>query len=155
MSIGALRYVSTAGSRAAAGSMAAVGGESAIYDAGGGGSGMTTSVGASYAFSLPNFGPYLKLLAAARQYLITLVTKTRYKELPLSLLEERWDAGSASTDKRGTGKGLEGAILPARTKKWKQFYGLSFKWVVQECAGSGAIELFDTSSVGVGVRLNT
>jgi hypothetical protein len=42
--------------------------------------------------------------------------------------------------------------MPAKTKKWKDLYGLNFDWVVEECLGAGLIELFETRSVGLGVR---
>lgn len=44
-------------------------------------------------------------------------------------------------------------VLPSKTRKWKQFYGLSFDWVLAECLGAGLLELFDTGSVGRAVRV--
>ncbi len=44
-------------------------------------------------------------------------------------------------------------MLPGRTKKWKQFYGMRFEWVLEECLGTGVVELFETGSVGMGVRM--
>ena len=44
-------------------------------------------------------------------------------------------------------------VLPGRTKKWKQFYGMRFEWALEECVGSGLVELFETGSVGRAVRL--
>ena len=43
-------------------------------------------------------------------------------------------------------------VLPGRTKKWKDLYGMRFRWVLEEAIGAGLIELFDTGSVGPGVR---
>ncbi len=45
------------------------------------------------------------------------------------------------------------ASAPGRTKKWKEFYGLNFDWLLAEAAGAGLVELFETGSVGRGVRL--
>ncbi|EKG14569.1 Serine-threonine protein kinase 19 [Macrophomina phaseolina MS6] len=85
-----------------------------------------------------------------------LLSKTsKYKEAPMSLLKERWDGGIAGDDlatKARKPRGDFTGVLPGRTKKWKTFYGLSFEWVLEECAGSGLVELFQTHSVGVGVR---
>lgn len=155
---GTLASLSTAGSRAAAGSLGAVGGAGAFYDAGGGGgSGLEPNAqrrldyGPELNFTLPSVGPYLRLLEAARNHLVTLLSKSKFKEAPIDLLRERWDG--ASTEKQRRGKGLEGVILPAKTKRWKQLYGLRFQWVLEECMGTGLVEVFETGSVGQGVRL--
>lgn len=161
-----LAALSQVGSRNASGSPAAVGGETAFHDAGGGGgagSGMYSSSNASitntteYYFSLPSVGVYLRLLEAARAQMVALLSKAKYKELPKDLLRDRWDGGAASGAhigaQTGPGIGLAGAIIPAKTRKWKQFYGLRFQWILEECLGTGLVEIFDTGSVGHGVRL--
>lgn len=159
-------------SRAASGSMAAVGGEGAIHEAGGSGtsSGLRRSSSQFskdtterliesdrvFQISLPNTGPYLRLLTAARSHLISLLEKSRFKEMPLYLLNERWDGGIASDDAAAKAKKYRGeftGVLPARTRKWKQFYGLRFEWVLAECLGAGLLELFETGSVGRAARL--
>jgi hypothetical protein len=43
-------------------------------------------------------------------------------------------------------------VLPGRTRKWKDFHGLKFEWVLAECLGAGLVEVFETGSVGLGVR---
>ena len=159
-------------SRAASGSMAAVGGEGAIHEAGGSGtsSGLRRSSSQFskdtterliesdrvFQISLPNTGPYLRLLTAARSHLISLLQKSRFKEMPLYMLNERWDGGIASDDAAAKAKKYRGeftGVLPARTRKWKQFYGLRFEWVLAECLGAGLFELFETGSVGKAARL--
>lgn len=159
-------------SRAASGSMAAIGGEGAIHEAGGSGTasgirrrssqlgkGTMESLLESdrvFQISLPNTGPYLRLLTAARSHLISLLHKSRFKEMPLYLLHERWDGGIASDDAATKAKKYRGeftGVLPARTRKWKQFYGLNFEWVLAECLGAGLLELFETGSVGRAARL--
>lgn len=155
-------------SRAASGSVAAVGGDGAIHGAGNTGketivvSHTTGSPPHSstnshkFQLALPNTGPYLKLLVAARSHLMSLLAKTRYRELPIYLLHERWNGGVASEDNAATQRkkyrGEFTGVLPGRTKKWKQFYGLSFQWVLAECLGGGLIEVFETGSVGRAVR---
>ena len=157
-------------SRAASGSMAAVGGEDAIYGAGGRG-GMrrsssqfnsaqdgedAISEGQSLRVSLPGTGPYLKLLTAARSHLVSLIMKSKYRALPLYLLHERWNGGISADDPAAKAKRYRGefsGILPSRTRKWKQFYGLSFDWVLAECLGAGIVEVFETGSVGRATRI--
>ena len=157
-------------SRAASGSMAAVGGEDAIYGAGGRG-GMRRSSsqfqseqdgkdaiceGQSLRVSLPGTGPYLKLLTAARSHLVSLIMKSKYRELPLYLLLERWNGGICADDPAAKAKKDRGeflGVLPHQTRKWKQFYGLSFDWVLAECLGAGLIEVFETGSVGRATRI--
>ena len=151
-------------SKSASGSMAAIGGEGAIHEAGGSGKGIGIQRSSSQALTpsrpdlqlaLPNTGPYLQLLTGARSHLMALICKSRFKETPLYLLKERWDGGISADDPAAKAKRYRGeftGVLPARTRKWKQFYGLSFDWVLAECLGAGLIELFETGSVGRGVR---
>ena len=154
---GNLSALASAGTRAPTGSVAAVGGAGAVHAVGG------TGVGASrqgdqddahsLSFSLPSVGLYLRLLAAAREHLATLLSKSRYREAPLDLLRERWDGGVASEERPKLSKGLQASVPPARTRKWKQYYGIRFRWILEECFGTGAIELFETGSVGIGARV--
>lgn len=152
--------------------MAAVGGEEAIYDAGGRGGirrsssqyeqpsdqapSTPFSEGQELKLSLPGTGPYLKILTASRSHLITLLTKSRFREMPLYLLRERWDGGISADDPAAKAKKYRGeftGVLPSRTKKWKKFYGLMFDWVLAECLGAGLVEMFETGSVGRAVRI--
>ena len=153
-------------SKAASGSLAAVGGEDAIHGAGGGGPGglyvsslsenmhqHAQSIGEDFQLALPNTGLFLRLLSAARSHLLFLLSRSKLKEAPLYLLRERWDGGVATNESNA--KFVNGqifGILPGRTRKWKQFYGLKFDWILAECLGGGLVEVFETGSVGRGVR---
>ncbi|MCJ1366544.1 hypothetical protein MMC16_005673 [Acarospora aff. strigata] len=160
-------------SRAASGSLAAVGGESAFHEAGGGGGAISrnssvienpsgrnyheepANKGNEFCLSLPSTGPYLRLLVSARNHLMFLLAKSKYREAPSYLLRERWDGGVVHDDAAAKSKKARGefvGILPGRTRKWKQFYGLSFNWVLEGCLGAGMVEVFETGSVGRGVR---
>ncbi|KAI9757981.1 MAG: hypothetical protein M1835_000626 [Candelina submexicana] len=165
-SLGTLGSISTIGSKAASGTVDAVGGEDAFHGAGGG-SGLRNykirakegeralSRGEEYLLSLPSTGPYLRLVTSARTHLMTLLSKSRYREAPVNLLRERWNGGIAGDDqasRRRKARGEFAGVLPGRTRKWKQFYGLRFDWVLEECLGAGLIEIFETGSVGRGVR---
>lgn len=162
-------------SRAASGSLAAVGGEGAFHGAGGGGGilgrGDLYSEDQSlsdyqnllkkdgdFCLSVPSTGPYLRLLILARTHLMTLLARSKYREAPLYLLRERWDGGISREDAVSKSKKARGefaGILPSKTRKWKQFYGVSFDWVLGQCLGAGLIEVFETGSVGRGVRAAT
>lgn len=161
-----LNTIGQSGSKAPAGTLAAVGGSGAIQDSGGGGSMLATSdlrysrprtgPQQQMTMSLPSTGAYLKLLTNARQQVLNLLKQIspRYKEATLELLREKWDGNitndAASRAKRMRGEG--NAVLPGKTRKWKEFWGLEFDWVLAECVGSGLVELFETGSVGTGVR---
>ncbi len=72
----------------------------------------------------------------------------------MELLKEKWD-GNIPNDATSRAKRARGewtGVLPGRTKKWKEFYGLEFEWVLAECVGAGVVECFDTGSVGWGIR---
>ncbi|KAJ9297558.1 hypothetical protein DTO271G3_4333 [Paecilomyces variotii] len=105
--------------------------------------------------SLPNTGTYLRLLGQGRSHLVDLLKKSKFHEAPLYLLRDRWD-GAVESDTRSAlakrARGESTGVLPGRTKKWKQLYGMHFDWVLEEAVGAGLIELFDTGSVGPGVR---
>ena len=93
---------------------------------------------------------------AARSHLVSLISKSRFKEIPLYLLRERWDGGVLADDSAAKAKKYRGefaGVLPSQTRKWKQYYGLSFDWVLAECLGAGLIELFETGSVGRAARI--
>lgn len=111
----------------------------------------------SYLLSLPNIGTYLRLLAAGRTHLLNLLKKrSKYQEAPLSLLRDQWDGAVENRDRSYmTGKRLRGegfGVLPGRTKKWRDLYGMRFGWILGEAMGAGLVELFETGSVGPGVR---
>ena len=160
-------------SRAASGSLEAVGGDGAVNGAGGRGgirrsdsehtldsAGQSSSIveqGPQMQVSMPGTGSYLKLVSAARSHLLSLVHKSKSRSIPAYLLRERWDGGVPADDPSAKAKKYRGefvGVLPARTRKWKQFYGLSFDWVLAECLGAGLVELFDTKSVGLAVRIS-
>lgn len=105
--------------------------------------------------SLPNTGTYLRLLGAGRAHLLTLLRRSSSAEAPLSLLKDRWD-GAVETEKSfhmaKRARGEFAGVLPGKTKKWKDLYGMQFRWVLEEALGAGLVELFETGSVGPGVR---
>lgn len=105
--------------------------------------------------SLPNLGPYLRLLSAARSQMLSILERSKYNEAPLYLIRERWDGAIESQTQFGAGKRARGefsGVLPGRTKKWKELFGMNFRWALEEALGAGLIEIFDTGSVGPGVR---
>jgi len=71
------------------------------------------------------------------------------------LLRERWNGNVDNDSQVSVAKQTRGEfsnVLAAKTKKWKMLNGLCFDWVVEECLGAGLIEVFETHSVGLGVR---
>ena len=159
-----LLSISSAGTKAPTGSIAAVGGMGAIHESGGGGSTLATQndrpsqnrPGQQMTFALPGTGAYLKLLTSAREHLFYLLKQLspRFKEATMEMLKEKWEGNvlgdAASRAKRARGEW--NGVLPGKTKKWREFYGLEFEWVLAECVGSGTMELFDTGAVGTAVR---
>ncbi|KAJ5902360.1 hypothetical protein N7495_002888 [Penicillium taxi] len=105
--------------------------------------------------SLPNTGTYLRLLSSGRDHLISLLRRSSHAEAPLSMLKDRWE-GAIETDKSyhqaKLARGEFAGILPGKTKKWKDLYGMHFNWIVEEALGAGLVELFETGSVGPGIR---
>jgi Serine-threonine protein kinase 19 len=142
-------------SKAASGSLAAVGGEGAVHAAGGSGGGARLPATGDYSLAFPTTGSFLKLLSNARAHLLSLLGKSKYREAPESLLRQRWDGGIEADDAASAARQNRGeftGVLPGRTRKWKQFYGITFEWILEECVGAGLCEVFDTGSIGRGVR---
>ncbi|PQE20770.1 serine-threonine kinase 19 protein [Rutstroemia sp. NJR-2017a BBW] len=143
-------------SRAASGSLAAVGGEGALHAAGGSGGGARLAGHGDFSLSLPGTGQFLKLLSGARSHFASLLAKSKYRETPESLLRQRWDGGIEGNDVASAAKRSRGefaGVLPGKTSKWKRHFGLSFEWVLEECVGAGLVEVFNTRSIGRGVRV--
>ncbi|RYP43515.1 hypothetical protein DL770_011598 [Monosporascus sp. CRB-9-2] len=154
-------------SRQPAGSLGAVGGEGAVHNAGGSGGRTRSASDAALAahmggaatelkLAVPGNGTFLKLLSAALEHLVWLLGRSRFREAPESVLRDRGVGGVAGGEARRAGKQSRGefaGVLPGQTRKWRQFYGLSFDWVLQEAVGSGLVEVFETGSVGRGVRV--
>ena len=142
-------------SRAASGSLAAVGGQGAVHAAGGTGGGISGGGTGNFSLSIPAAGSFLKLVAAARSHLVSLLSKSKFREVPQTLLRQRWDGGIAVGDGASVARRNRGefdGVLPGRTRKWKTYYGIGFDWILAECVGAGLVEVFETRSVGRGVR---
>ncbi|QIW96791.1 hypothetical protein AMS68_002309 [Peltaster fructicola] len=165
-----LLNVSSAGSSAPTGTFAAIGGIGAVHENGGSGSMLATSStraapnarqnelqAREMTFSLPNTGAYLKLLASARTHLIFLLRQMspKWKEGTIDLLKEKWNGslGNAEVGEKKRVRGESSGLLVGRTRKWREFMGLEFDYVLAEALGSGVVEIFDTGSVGPAVRL--
>lgn len=133
-------------SRFASGTVSAVGGRGAVHLAGGSGgtcSGVPEASKApsgpdmrpgSFRIAVPGHGQYLKLAQGVAAWLREALGRTRWGEAPESWLRERFEGG-----------GLYGT-------RWKDFWGVEWEWAIGQTVGLGVVELFDTGSVGRGVR---
>ncbi|PHH60042.1 hypothetical protein CDD81_2171 [Ophiocordyceps australis] len=131
-------------SRYASGTLSAVGGHDAIHLAGGSGGGIGPSMrrlgapsppGGHLRIAVPGHGRFTKLADAAVDWLRDALGCTRWGEAPEQWLRERFEA--------------DGGI---RSPRWRDFWGLEWPWLLGHAVGLGAVELFDTGSVGRGVR---
>jgi len=159
-----LASVSSAGSRAATGTLAAVGGAGAVHESGGSGSTLATrgmrpsAIGKEreMTFALPGTGIYLKLLVAARQHLLQILKSIspRHREATIEILKEKWEGNTPNdpVNRLKRERGEWAGVLPGKTKRWREFYGMRFDCVLAECVGAGLVELFDTGAVGMAVR---
>ncbi|KAI0600787.1 serine-threonine protein kinase 19-domain-containing protein [Biscogniauxia sp. FL1348] len=149
-------------SRQPTGSLGTVGGEGAVHMAGGsGGGGGAWSTNwvdtgtTELKLAARGNGSFLMLLSAALDHLVSPLAKSKYREAPETVLRDRWDGGIAKEEARYAAKRSRGefaGIMPGQTRKWRQFFGLSFDWILQEAVGSGLVEVFETHSVGRGIR---
>ncbi|EFY86880.1 hypothetical protein MAC_07096 [Metarhizium acridum CQMa 102] len=125
-------------SRFASGTVSAVGGPNAIHLAGGGGGApaLTRRGGglAAFRIAVPGHGRFLKLADGAVDWVREALGKTKWGEGPESWLKEKFE-----------GNGLYGT-------RWKEFWGVEWEWVLGQAVGLGVVEVFETGSVGKGVR---
>ena len=157
-----LASVSSAGSRAATGTLAAVGGAGAVHDSGGSGSrgirssGLASSKQREMTFAMPGTGIYLKLLVAARQHFLHILKSIspRHREATMEILKDKWEGNTPNdpVNRLKRERGEWAGVLPGKTKRWREFYGMRFECVLAECVGAGLVELFDTGAVGMAVR---
>lgn len=84
-----------------------------------------------YNISVPNIGPYLRLVAGCRKYVHKTLTKLPWKELPEDALKTRWTSNKLY---------------------WKEYKGARLDWVFFDCIGGGWCEAFSTP-VGRGWKL--
>ena len=97
-----------------------------------------SSRGETLSLAVPGNGTLVKLTTSALDHLRFLLGRSTWREMPETRLRELWDGDGVS---------------PGRRRKWKDYYGLSFEFVLEEAVGRGGVEIFDTGSVGRGVRL--
>ena len=103
--------------------------------------------------SVPNNGAFVKLLKTSTDHLIRLIEqRSAVREMPEYALREAWDGGLAMASGGKRARGEFSGVLPGRTRKWKDYYGLRFEWVLEEAVGAVIVEVFETGSVGRGVR---
>jgi hypothetical protein len=84
--------------------------------------------------AIPGNGAYLKLAASAVDWIKDALARTKWGEAPESSLKDRFEGG-----------GLHGP-------RWKDLWGLKWEWALGEALGLGVVEIFETGSVGRGVR---
>ncbi|EHA53672.1 hypothetical protein MGG_04367 [Pyricularia oryzae 70-15] len=150
--------------RAPSGTVWAVGGQGGAREhaTGRGGAGSPWPAGGGtgtteYRIAVPGAGAFLKLVTAALEHFKTLLARLPHREAPEYLLKEKWEGGTA----KGSGvqeaarlaRGEKVGTLPGRTRRWRDFMGLQFEWILAEAVGAGMVEVFETGSVGRGVRL--
>lgn len=67
-------------------------------------------------------------------------------------LRERWDGGVSKGKNKRASK-HEVAKFEGRTRKWKDFKGVTVEWVIGGLMGAGVVENFEAIGMGMGVRL--
>lgn len=142
--------------RAASGSVGAVGGQGAVHAAGGSGNRARGEADlGDLSLAIPGNGAFIKLVSSALDQLTAILSRCAYREAPEALLREKWDGGVVrdAQEEARRSRGEFSGILPGRTRKWKTFHGLNFDWLLAEAVGSGLVEVFQTRTVGRGVRL--
>lgn len=141
----------------AAGTVEATGGVGVVWEVGTGVRARGGRGGGRFRVAVPGVGGYLKLVTGAVGYLGELLG--RYGGVGGVMaegdLKGKWDGGvvgegTAARAKKGRGQFV--GVGEGRTRRWREFLGMEFEWVLDEAVGAGMVEVFETGSVGRGVR---
>ncbi|KAF3919312.1 hypothetical protein ABW21_db0201456 [Orbilia brochopaga] len=110
----------------------------------------------SYTITPPNLGLLTHLHASSKSHILDILRRCPNKEATISYLRERWDGGVSKNkhreDKRKR-NGEGGGKFEGRTRKWREYRGVSVDWVVAGLVGSGVLEGFYAVGVGRGYRV--
>ena len=62
----------------------------------------------------------------------------------MEILKEKWEGNTPSDplNRLKRERGEWGGVLPGKTKRWREFYGMRFECVLAECVGSGLVEFW-------------
>lgn len=141
----------------AAGTVEATGGRGVVWEVGTGVRARGEGGGGQFRVAVPGVGGYLKLVAGAVGYLGELLGKYGGGGGVMAEgdLKGKWDGGVVGEGRAGRAKKGRGEFVgvgEGRTRRWREFLGMEFGWVLDEAVGMGVVEVFDTGSVGRGVR---
>ncbi|KAL5621535.1 hypothetical protein BROUX41_006435 [Berkeleyomyces rouxiae] len=102
------------------------------------------------ALAVPGQGALLRVVDAAVRALVDMVARRPWREVVVADVRSWWDGATPGTEnKRRRGERVD---KEAAARKWRDFYGLRFEWVLKEAVGEGALEVFETGSVGKAIR---
>ncbi|EPS42671.1 hypothetical protein H072_3296 [Dactylellina haptotyla CBS 200.50] len=104
-----------------------------------------------YTLTPPHLGLLTHLHTSSKSHVVDILRHCSHRETTMAHLRERWDGGVSKNRNKTRKRGAE-VQFEGRTRKWKEFKGLTVDWVVGGLMGMGVVEGFDTA-VGKGIRL--
>ncbi|KAF3915987.1 hypothetical protein AA313_de0208860 [Arthrobotrys entomopaga] len=104
-----------------------------------------------YTITPPHLGLLTHLYTSSKSHMLDILRHLPHREATVGYLREKWDGGVSKNKNKTRKRGAE-VKFEGRTRKWKEFRGLTVDWVIGGLMGSGVTEGFDTA-VGKGVRL--
>ena len=107
----------------------------------------------THLFAMPHLARYVNLVQASVSHFLSLVPKAS-REAVLHGMREKWVVGGAISRALGrTRKGPSSVVALHKQHRWRELFGIEFDFVLREALGKGLITLFETGSVGQGIRL--
>ncbi|KAK6528883.1 hypothetical protein TWF694_004114 [Orbilia ellipsospora] len=104
-----------------------------------------------YTITPPHLGLLTHSYTSSKSHMLDMLRHVPHREATMGYLREKWDGGVSKNKNKTRKRGAE-VKFEGRTRKWKEFRGLTVDWVIGGLMGSGVVEGFDTA-VGKGVRL--
>ncbi|KAK6340816.1 hypothetical protein TWF696_009134 [Orbilia brochopaga] len=111
----------------------------------------------SYSITPPNLGLLTHLHASTKSHLLDVLRRCSHREATMSYLCEKWDGGVSKNKHRRGGSSSSSSKkeskFEGRTRKWREFRGVTVEWVVAGLVGAGILEEFHAVGIGRGVRV--
>ncbi|EWC46178.1 hypothetical protein DRE_04556 [Drechslerella stenobrocha 248] len=114
----------------------------------------TAGASVEYTVTPPNLGLLTHLQVASRARMLEILRRCPQREATLAFLREKWDGGVSKQKQARVGRRDPAARKwEGRTRKWREYKGLTADWVIDGMVGGGVLETFHAVGVGMGVKI--
>ncbi|KAK6521416.1 hypothetical protein TWF506_001634 [Arthrobotrys conoides] len=95
-----------------------------------------------YVITPPSLGLLTNLYSGTKSHLLDILRHCPHRQATIEFVREKWDGG-VSKNKGSVRKKKDGEVkFEGRTRKWREYKGVSVEWVLGGLLGGGVIEGF-------------